>query len=104
MTRQTEKTDRHRPSRKESIMKIKLAVEKGSSFDEACSLILVGDAESREAIMAEALTLLIEEMHCSGAMPLKQFAMRLRISMSRLLRAKEIMQREREGVIEINSS
>lgn len=99
MNRQSENTDRSYDSPAESIKKIKLAVEGGLSFDQACSLILIGDMESREAIMADALMLLIEEMHCSGGMPLKQFAMRLKISMSRLLKAKEMMQEERKEVI-----
>jgi hypothetical protein len=103
VNRHAEKTDRKYSSREESIGEIRLAVERGLSFDQACSLILTGHVESKEAIMTDALVLLIEEMHCSGGMPLKQFAMRLRISMSRLLRAKEVMQREREGVLGVKS-
>ena len=103
MDKETDKTDNNGDSREESINKIRRAVKRGLSFDQACSLILVDDAESREAIIAEALMLLIEEMHCSEGMPLKQLAMKLRISMSRAIRAKENMVREREEALRVRS-
>ncbi len=103
MDKETNETNNNRGSREESINKIMQAARKGLSFDQACALILVEDAESREAIIAEALMLLIEEMHYSEGMPLKQLAMKLRVSMSRVLRAKENMAKEREEDMRVKS-
>ncbi|MCL4476506.1 MAG: hypothetical protein M1508_09815 [Nitrospirae bacterium] len=76
---------------KDSIQKIRGAVEQGLSFDEACSLIAVKDPGLRESIINDALKAIVAEMHFSRGLPLKNLAMRLRLSLSRLLNAKEGM-------------
>jgi pilus assembly protein TadC len=75
----------------DSIRKIRSAVEQGLSFDEACSLTVVKDAGLRESIVNDSLKAIIAEMHFSRGLPLKNLAMRLRVSLSRLLNAKEGM-------------
>lgn len=72
----------------DSIRKIRTAVENGLSFDEACSLIEIADADVRESVVDNALKLLVAEMHHGSGMPLKQLAMKLRLSLSRLMNAK----------------
>lgn len=82
----------------DAIRKIRRAVDKGMPFDQACSIVSIENSELREAVIAESLETLIAEMHLSEGMPLKQLAMRLKISMSRLLKAKEGMRSETKGV------
>ncbi len=77
--------------RRDAVQKIRTAVEQGSSFEEACSLIVVRDTGLRESIISDSLKALIAEMHVSRGIPLKNLAMRLRVSLSRLLNAKEGM-------------
>ena len=74
-----------------AIKKIKNAVEQGLSFDQACSLITVDDTELRESVRNDSLKAIIAEMHLSRGLPLKNLAMRLRLSLSRLLNAREGM-------------
>jgi len=76
---------------RDSIRKIRNAVEQGLSFDEACILITVKDAGLRESVINDSLKAIIAEMHFSRRLPLKTLAMRLRVSLSRLLNAKEGM-------------
>jgi len=71
------------------IRTIRSAVEKGRSFHEACSLLDIPDVDMRESVVNDALKLLIAEMHYGNGMPLKQLALKLRLSLSRLLNAKE---------------
>lgn len=78
----------------DSLKKIKDAVDRGLSFDEACSLIAAGDAGARESIISDSLKSIIAEMHYSRGIPLKTLAMRLRVPLSRLLNAKERMHAE----------
>lgn len=85
-----------RDLREKSIRRIRQAVEQGSSFDQACSLISVENRELKEAIVAESLRTLIAEIHVRKGVPLKQLAMKLQLSMSRLLKAKEVMESEPE--------
>lgn len=73
----------------DSIRKIRSAVDKGLSFDEACCLVEITDMDVRESVVNEALKLLVAEMHYRGGMPLKQLALKLRLSLSRLMNAKE---------------
>ncbi len=82
--------------REESIGKIRRAVNNGLSFDQACSLVFIENKEFREAVVSEALKILIAEFHIFRGMPLKQLAMKLRLSMSRLLKEKESMDRDPE--------
>ena len=81
--------DRYR----EAVEKIKHAVEQGAAFDQACSDMDIRDREIKEAVVRDVLRACIEEMHFSGGMPLKQLAMKLKISLSRLMNAREGMQR-----------
>ncbi len=77
-------------------MKIRQAVEKGMSFDQACSLVTIENGELREAVISEALKIIIAEQHIRRSVPLKQLAMKLRLSMSRLKKAKENMEKDPE--------
>lgn len=79
-----------------SIRKIRNAVEKGRSFHEACSLLDIADVDMRESIINDALKLLVAEMHYGNGMPLKQLALKLRLSLSRLLNAKQKISEEGE--------
>ena len=74
-----------------SIGQIKNSVEQGMPFDQACSVITAENIEVREMIINNSLKLLITEMHYGKGMPLKQIAMKLRLSLSRLINAKESM-------------
>ena len=76
----------------DSIKKIRGAVDKGLFFDEACCLIEITDRDLRESVVNEALRLLVAELHCSGGMPLKQLALKLRLSLSRLMNVKESLE------------
>ena len=80
----------------DSLKKIMNAVKKGSSFHEACSLINISDVDMRKFIVNDALKLLVSEMHCGSGMPLKQLALKLGVSLSRLLNAKENISEEGE--------
>jgi hypothetical protein len=82
--------DRYR----DAVEKIKRAVEQGVPFDQACSDVDIRDREIKEAVARDALRAFISEMHFSEGMPLKQLAMRLKISLSRLMNTKASMQRE----------
>ncbi|MCL5022165.1 MAG: hypothetical protein M1497_02145 [Nitrospirae bacterium] len=75
----------------DSIEKIGSAVEQGMPFDEACSLITVSDTGLREAIINDSLRALIACQHCAKGIPLKQLAMKLRVSLSRLMNARQGM-------------
>ncbi len=82
----------------DSIQKIRRAVEQGLSFNEACSLIAVEDIGLRESIINDSLKAIIAEMHLSRGLPLKHIAMKLRLSLSRLLNAKERLPGEGEEI------
>ncbi len=74
-----------------SVKKIVGAVEKGLSFNDACSLVDIRDAEVRDSVYRDALRFLVAEMHYGKGIPLKQLALRLRLSLSRLMNARESM-------------
>ena len=82
-----EKEDSASPTH--SIARIKEAVEKGTPFDRACSLVAIKDLELREFVCDKALKSLVSEMHFSGGIPLKQLALKLGVSLSRVLNARE---------------
>lgn len=75
---------------------IKEAVEQGASFDKACSLVAIKDPELRELVFTSALKTLVSEMHFSGRMPLKQLAMKVGVSLSRVINAKERILQDEE--------
>ena len=69
------------------------------SFAQACSLVAIDEPEIRGVVHDDALKALISDMHFSGKMPLKQLAMRLGLSLSRVIKAKEgILQDEAAGI------
>ncbi len=82
--------------REKSISRIRQSVGEGLSFDQACSLIFIDNKELREAVISESLKILIVEFHIFKGIPLKQLAMKLRLSMSRLLKEKESMDSDPE--------
>jgi hypothetical protein len=75
----------------DAMRQVRNSVEQGLPFDQACSLITVENIEVREMVINNSLRLLIAEMHYKNGMPLKQLAMKLRLSLSRLMNAKESM-------------
>lgn len=81
-------------ARRNYIEKIKSAVEKGSSFEQACASVDIEDIGFKEAVVNDSLMALIADMHISGGVPLKRLALRLRLSLSHLLNAKESLMRE----------
>ncbi|MBI5025496.1 MAG: hypothetical protein HZC12_01975 [Nitrospirae bacterium] len=80
----------------DSVKKIISDVEQGLSFDAACSVLnpAVCGTEIKESIIDDALKVLIAEMHFSNGVPLKQLAMKLKLSSSKLINAKESMLKE----------
>jgi len=93
----TEKSDIvSRDLRDDSIRKIRSAVENGLSFNEACSLLEITDMDLRESVVSDSLKLLVAEMHYGNGMPLKQLAMKLRLSLSRLMNARESIKERKE--------
>lgn len=78
----------------DSVRKITSAVGQGLSFDQACSIVAPDDEKMREAVIDDALKVLIAEMHFSMGMPLKELAVRLSVSLTRIMDAKESMLRE----------
>ncbi len=96
MHKRSNKNDNISDWREESIRKIRHAIENGSSFDQACSLISAEHKELKEAIVSESLKSIIADQHVFKGMPLKQLAMKLKLSMSRLIKAKEGMESDRE--------
>ena len=68
---------------------IKEGLEQGMSFDQACSLVAIKEPELREVIITNALKVIVSEMHISGKIPLRQLAMKLGLSLSRVINAKE---------------
>jgi len=82
-----------------SVAVIKEAVEQGASFDQACSLVAIQDPELREVVFNSALKALVSEMHLSKGMPLKQLAMKLGLSLSRVINAKERILQDEEVAV-----
>jgi hypothetical protein len=82
-----------------SVAIIRDAVEQGASFDQACSLVAIKDPELRETVLDRALQSLVSEMHLSGGMPLKQLAMKLGLSLSRVINAKESILQDEDAAV-----
>lgn len=76
----------------DSLDRIGGAVKEGMPFDEACSLITVEDRELREVIIKDSLRALIVAQHFGKGIPMKQLAMKLRVSLSRLMNARQGME------------
>jgi len=79
-----------------SVAIITEAVEQGASFDQACSLVAIKDPELREVVINNALKALVFEMHLSRGMPLRQLAMKLGVSLSRVINTKERILQDEE--------
>jgi len=80
-----------------SVTLIKEGVEQGMSFDQACSLVAIKEPELREVVITNALKVIVSEMHLSRGMPLKQLAMMLGLSLSRVINAKERILQDEEA-------
>ena len=78
---------------------IKEGVEQGELFDHACSLVAIKDPELRQVVFHSALKSLVSEMHFSRGMPLKQLAMKLGLSLSRVINAKERILQDEEVAV-----
>lgn len=87
------------PSPMHSVARIKEAVEQGMSFDQACSLVVIKDPELREVVLNSALKALVFGMHLSEGMPLRQLAMKLGVSLSRVINTKERILQDEEVAV-----
>jgi len=76
---------------RESIEKIKNAVEQGLSFDEAAALIELKDPALKEAVIPDALKVIIAELHFGKKKSLKALAKKLKLPEKRLLEARQEM-------------
>lgn len=74
-------------------------VEQGMSFDQACALVAIKEPELREVVLNNALKALVSEMHFSRRMPLRQLAMKLGLSLSRVINAKERILQDEEVAV-----
>ena len=70
-----------------AIARIREGLQGGLSFDEACREVEIADAGLRVFIEDDALKILLAELHFGGAMPLQDFAERLRLPMKRVNKA-----------------
>lgn len=75
----------------ESVNKIKEAVSRGLSFEEASGLISVEDVLLKSRMLDDALKVLIAEMHFVGKKPLKELAKILKLPAGKLEEAKKQM-------------
>ncbi|HXX81907.1 MAG TPA: hypothetical protein VEI46_10190 [Thermodesulfovibrionales bacterium] len=80
-----------------SVALIKEGVEQGMSFDQACSLVAIKEQELREVVLTSALKAIVSEMHFSKKIPLRQLAMKLGVSLSRVINAKERILKDEEA-------
>lgn len=63
----------------EAIAKIREALKNGLNFNEACSVVDVGDEELKRYIVDDALKVMIAEMHYAKGMALRQVADALKV-------------------------
>lgn len=63
----------------ESISKIKEGLKNGLSFNEACNIVNIEDAELKRLILDDALKIMIADMHYTKGMTLRQVADTLRV-------------------------
>jgi len=69
------------------------------SFAQACSLVTIKEPELREVVTTNALKVIVSELHLSSGMPLKQLAMMLGLSLSRVINAKERILQDKEASV-----
>jgi hypothetical protein len=81
----------------EAITSIKAAVEGGASFDEAASGLDVKDKALRDAVVSDALKVLIAEMHLMGKTPIEELAGKLGLPLEKLEQARKEMMADLEA-------
>jgi hypothetical protein len=81
----------------ESIGKIREAVGKGMSFDDASGLIDVKDGALKAQILDDSLKVIISDMHFSGKKSLEELSGRLKVPLKKLKEAKEEMLKDVEA-------
>jgi len=59
--------------------------------------VAIKEPELREVVITNALKVIVSEMHLSRGMPLKQLAMMLGLSLSRVINAKERILQDEEA-------
>lgn len=80
----------------EAVMRIKEAVEKGMSFEEACHANAHKEARLRVAIEDDALKVLIAEMHFTKRMSTADVAKKLKLQIERIEKARAEMLKDVE--------
>ena len=75
----------------ESVRRIKSAVEKDMSFEQAASLVDVEDERMKAAIIDDALKVLIAEMHFARKKTVEEVAKALKLSPELITKAREEM-------------
>jgi hypothetical protein len=75
----------------EAVNSIKAAVESGASFEEAAAKIDVKDEALRDAVVSDALKVLIAEMHLMQKTPLEELAGKLKLPIERLEQVRKEM-------------
>ena len=75
----------------ESVRKIKSAVEKSMSFEQATSLLEVEDDHLKAAIIDDALKVLIAEMHFAHKKTVEEVARTLKLTPERVTQARTEM-------------
>ncbi len=75
----------------ESVRRIKSAVEKSMSFEQAASLLEVEDESLKAAIVSDALKVLIAEMHFAHKKTVEEVAKALKLSPERITQVRAEM-------------
>lgn len=76
---------------REGVERIREAVGRSLGFEEAARLLEVENARLQEAILDDALKVLIAEMHFAGGTPLAELARRLKVPEEKLAKARAQM-------------
>jgi hypothetical protein len=80
----------------ESVEKVIAGVKRSLTFEQAAALIDLKDGATREAVLDDALKVLVAEMHFAAKKPLKEMASALGLPIKRLEKAREEMLKEVE--------
>jgi hypothetical protein len=75
----------------ETINRIREGMQNGLSFNESCSTVNIEDKELKSFILADALKILIAEMHYARGMSLPQVASELKVPLDKLIVANREM-------------
>lgn len=70
-----------------AMTKIREGLKNGLNFNEACSIVDVGDEELKRYIVDDALKVMIAEMHYAKGMPLMQVADALKVPLKAIYTA-----------------